>query len=218
MASYKVPLRDMRFVRDELLDMNDYYQTVVDWQEVTPDLVGSIFDECAKFCENVLAPLNRGGDLESCQFRDGMVTTPTGFKEAYQQYVAGGWSSLDAPVEHGGHGLPKSVGFAVTEMTGTANWSWQMYPGLSKGAINTVAAQGSDEQKAHYLTKLVEGTWTGTMCLTEAQSGSDLGLLRCKAEPNKDGSYSISGTKIFISSGEHDMADLGDDRDPLVCC
>lgn len=207
MTTYKAPLRDIHFVRDELLGLSDYYQSVTDWQEVTPDLTTAILDECAKFCENVLAPLNRVGDIESCQFNDGVVTTPTGFKEAYQQYIDGGWSSLDVSEEHGGQGLPHSLGFAVTEMSGTANWAWQMYPGLSKGAINTVLTHGSDDQKKLYLTKLVEGTWTGTMCLTEGHSGSDLGLLRCKAEPNADGSYSISGTKIFISSGEHDMAE-----------
>ncbi len=207
MTSYKAPLRDIHFVRDELLELDSYYQSTVDWQEVTPDLTTAILDECAKFCENVLAPLNRVGDIESCQIDDGVVTTPTGFKEAYQQYIGDGWTSLDAPEQYGGQGLPHTLGMAVTEMTGTANWSWQMYPGLSKGAINTVLTHGSDKQKELYLTKLVEGTWTGTMCLTEGQSGSDLGLLRCKAEPNAAGSYNLTGTKIFISSGEHDMAE-----------
>jgi alkylation response protein AidB-like acyl-CoA dehydrogenase len=207
MTVYNAPLRDIHFVRDELLGLSDYYQSVPDWQEVTSDLTTAVLDECAKFCENVLAPLNRVGDIESCQLHDGVVTTPTGFKEAYQQYIGDGWTSLDAPEEYGGQGLPYSLGLAVTEMTGTANWSWQMYPGLSKGAINTVLTHGSDEQKRLYLTNLVEGTWTGTMCLTEGHSGSDLGLLRCKAEPNADGSYSISGTKIFVSSGEHDLSE-----------
>jgi len=205
--TYKAPLRDIHFVREELLGTSDYYQATPQWQEASPDLVTAIFDECAKFCENELAPLNRGGDIEGCQYNEGEVKTATGFKEAYQQFVEGGWASLDAPVEHGGQGLPKSLGLVITEMMGTANWAWQMYPGLSKGAINTVATNGDEKQKELYLTKMVEGVWTGTMCLTEAHCGTDLGLLRTKAEPNEDGSYNISGTKIFISSGEHDMAE-----------
>ncbi len=154
-----------------------------------------------------LAPLNRVGDLEGCTWSADGVKTPTGFKEAYQQFVEGGWPSLAHDVEHGGQGLPESLGLAISEMVGQANWSWGMYPGLSHGAMNTLHAHGTAEQQATYLTKLVSGEWTGTMCLTEPHCGTDLGMLRTKAEPQADGSYKITGTKIFISAGEHDMAD-----------
>lgn len=207
MPEYKAPLRDMQFVLNEALAAGEHYASLPGCEEATHDMVNAILEEGAKFSERVLAPLNQIGDQQGCQFNEGEVTTPEGFKEAYQQYVEGGWPSLAHDPEHGGQGLPESIGTILSEMVGTANWSWSMYPGLSHGAMNTLTEHGSPEQKETYLTKLVSGEWTGTMCLTEPHCGTDLGMLRTKAEPNADGSYSLSGTKIFISAGEHDMAE-----------
>ncbi|UZE97093.1 acyl-CoA dehydrogenase C-terminal domain-containing protein [Alkalimarinus alittae] len=207
MPEYKAPLRDINFVMKELLDSETHYASFPGGEEATPEMVEAIIGEGAKFCEEVIAPLNQSGDEEGCTLVDGTVKTPTGFKEAYSQFVEGGWPTLSADPNYGGQGLPESVNIAISEMVGTANWSWGMYPGLSHGAVNTVHEYGTDEQKETYLTKLVTGEWTGTMCLTEPHCGSDLGILRTKAEPNADGSYSITGTKIFISAGDHDMVD-----------
>lgn len=207
MSDYKAPLREIQYVMWELLGYEQHYQSLPGGDEASPDVVNAVIEEGAKFCENVLAPLNAVGDREGCTWKDGEVTTPTGFKEAYQQYVEAGWPSMCHHEEHGGQGLPQSLGTILSEMVGSANWSWGMYPGLSHGCMNTLEAHGTAEQKERYLGKLVEGSWTGTMCLTEPHCGTDLGMLRTKAEPNADGSYNITGTKIFISAGEHDMSE-----------
>ena len=207
MPHYKAPLRDLRFVRNELLGYEAHYASLPGAEDATPDMVDAILEEGAKFCEQVLSPLNRIGDEQGCTLTEKGVTTPAGFKEAYQQFVDGGWPSLASDTEFGGQGLPASLGFVLSEMMGTANWSWNMYPGLSHGAMNTLEAHGTQEQKETYLTRLISGEWTGTMCLTEPHCGTDLGLLKTRAQPQKDGSYRISGTKIFISAGEHDLAE-----------
>ncbi|MEX0623199.1 acyl-CoA dehydrogenase C-terminal domain-containing protein [Saccharospirillum sp.] len=206
MPAYKAPLRDLQFVMHEMLNAEDHYQAI-GAEDATRDMVDAIMGEAAKFCEEVLSPLNQVGDQEGCTWNDDEVITPTGFKAAYRQWVDNGWPSLAQPTEFGGQGLPDSIGSVVSEMVSTANWAWGMYPGLSHGAMNTIELHGTDEQKEVYLSKLVSGEWTGTMCLTEPHCGSDLGTLKSKAEENADGSYAISGTKIFISSGEHDMAE-----------
>ncbi|MBV1881966.1 MAG: acyl-CoA dehydrogenase C-terminal domain-containing protein [Pseudomonadales bacterium] len=207
MTQYKSPIRDIQFVLHELLGIENHYQQLLGNDEVNRELIDAVIEEGAKFSENELAPMNQSGDEEGCHWDDGVVTTPKGFKEAYDKYVEGGWPSLGGDKAFGGQGLPSSLGSVVSEMVGSANWSWSMYPGLSQGAVATLESHGTEDQKKVYLTKLISGQWTGTMCLTEPQCGSDLGLVRTKAEQNDDGSYSISGTKIFISAGEHDMAE-----------
>lgn len=208
MPEYKAPLKDIEFVMNEVLDFEQHYANLPGGDEASPDLVNAILVEAAKFSEEVLSPLNQVGDQQGCtRHEDGSVTTPEGFKEAYNQYVEGGWPSLAHDAEFGGQGLPESLSSIISEMVGTSNWSWGMYPGLSHGCMNTLTSHGTDEQKQAYLPKLISGEWTGTMCLTEPHAGTDLGLLRTKAEPNEDGSYNITGTKIFISSGEHDMSE-----------
>ncbi|WP_096085917.1 acyl-CoA dehydrogenase C-terminal domain-containing protein [Agaribacterium haliotis] len=207
MNDYQAPLRDYDFIFFELFDFEQHYQRLGLGDEASPDIVRAIFEEGAKFCEQVIAPLNRSGDEEGCHWQDGEVTTPKGFKEAYQQYVDAGWPSMSHDTKYGGQGLPESLGTLLSEMVGTANWSWGMYPGLSHGAMKTLSLHGSEDQREAYLSKLIEGRWTGTMCLTEAHCGTDLGLLKTKAEARADGSYSISGSKIFISAGEHDLSE-----------
>jgi alkylation response protein AidB-like acyl-CoA dehydrogenase len=207
MPTYKAPVRDMRFLMNEVLDFESHYKTFPEGEEATPDMVEAIIGEMAKLCENTLAPLYQSGDEEGCKFEDGVVTTPKGFKEAYDEFVAGGWQGLSHPVEFGGQGLPASLGLIKSEMMATANWSFTMYPGLSMGAMNTIQMHGSEQQLQDYMVPMTEGTWGGTMCLTEPQCGTDLGQVKTKAEPQKDGSYKISGTKIFISSGEHDLTE-----------
>lgn len=207
MPEYKAPVRDIKFVINELLESEKLHQTLPGYEEASEDLMNAIVDEGAKFAEEILAPLNRSGDEEGCHWSEEGVTTPAGFKEAYHHYVENGWPALSAEIEHGGQGMPNLLGIVINELCGTANWSWLMYPGLSHGAIKTIEEHGDDQQKDTFLTKLVAGTWTGTMCLTESHCGSDLGLLRAKAEPQADGSYAITGTKIFISAGDHDMTE-----------
>ncbi|MGQ0529715.1 MAG: acyl-CoA dehydrogenase C-terminal domain-containing protein [Panacagrimonas sp.] len=207
MPTYKAPLRDTRFLMNEVFDYPSHYAGLSNGKDADPDTVASILDECAKFCEEVLAPINLSGDEEGCRLDSGEVRTPKGFKEAYAQYVAGGWQGLSHPAEYGGQGLPMSMGLFKSEMMGTANWSFTMYPGLSLGAMNTIMQYGSPELLQTYMPPLVEGRWTGTMCLTEPQCGTDLGQVKTKAEPRADGTYALTGTKIFISAGEHDLAE-----------
>lgn len=208
MPDYTTPVRDINFVLFELLNAEQHYRSIPEYEEITQELISAVIDESAKFADNVLAPLYQIGDKEGCTWTPDGVTTPTGFKEAYQQYVENGWPAMSAPQEYGGQGLPHSFGGVINnEIVGTANWPWGMYPGLSHGAKVTIETHGTPEQIDKYLPKMVQGDWTGTMCLTEAHCGTDLGLLRTKADPNPDGSYSISGTKIFISAGDHDMAE-----------
>jgi alkylation response protein AidB-like acyl-CoA dehydrogenase len=206
MSDYKAPLRDIHFSLNEVLDYPKHCRAI-GADEVGEELSVAIFAEAAKFAENVIAPLNKIGDEEGCHWANGQVTTPKGFKAAYAQFVEGGWPGLPMPEEYGGQGLPGSLNFALNELFFSANHAWAMYPTLSGGAVETILAHGTDEQKQAYLAKLVSGEWTGTMCLTESHCGSDLGLLRTKAENHDDGSYRITGSKIFISAGEHDMAD-----------
>jgi len=207
MPAYKAPLRDMRFLINEVFDFPAHYRGLVNGKDADPETVDAILGECAKLCEEVLSPLNLSGDQEGCKLKDGVVTTPKGFKEAYEQYVAGGWQGLSHPVEYGGQGLPISMGVFKTEMLGSANWSFNMYPGLSLGAMNTIMQYGSAELKKLYMPPLTEGRWAGTMCLTEPQCGTDLGQIKTRAEPRPDGTYAVTGTKIFISSGDHDLTE-----------
>jgi alkylation response protein AidB-like acyl-CoA dehydrogenase len=206
MPDFKAPIRDIQFALFEVLNAQAHYEKI-GAQEASRELIDAIISEGAKFAEEVLAPLNRVGDEVGCKFDNGVVTTPPGFKQAYKQYVEGGWPSLAGDPKYGGQGLPDSIATVVNEMVSTANWSWGMYPGLSHGAKLTLAQYGTQQQKETYLSKLTSGEWTGTMCLTEAHCGTDLGLLKTKAELQGDGSYSLTGTKIFISAGEHDMAE-----------
>ncbi|MFV8572273.1 acyl-CoA dehydrogenase C-terminal domain-containing protein [Marinobacter sp. SBS5] len=207
MPQYKAPLRDMKFLMNDVFDYPRHYAGLSSGENATPDIVEAILNECGRFCEEELSPLYQVGDEEGCKLENGEVTTPKGFKEAYNQYVMGGWQGLSAPEEFGGQGLPASMGLFKQEMMGTANWSFAMYPGLSLGAMNTIYLHGSDEQKQTYLVPLTEGRWGGTMCLTEPQCGTDLGQVKTKAEPQADGTYKLTGTKIFISSGEHDLTE-----------
>ena len=207
MGSYVPPLRDIQFVMHELLDTEATLKQLPAHADLDVDTINAIVEEAGKFSSQVIFPLNHSGDQEGCTWNDTVVTTPKGYKEAYKQYVEAGWPALSCDPEYGGQGLPVSLNNALYETLNSANLAWTMYPGLSHGAYECLHAHGSDELKAAYLPKLVSGEWTGTMCLTEPHCGTDLGILRTKAVPNADGSYAITGTKIFISSGEHDMAE-----------
>ncbi len=205
MSQYRAPLRDMQFVIKELLGVEDHYARLSGCEEVGEDLLEAISQSGAKFAEQVLAPINGSGDSQGCRFDHGQVTTPDGFAEAFREFGAGGWQGLRIPVADGGQGLPPSAGIAVSEMFGAANYAWSMYPGLAQAPITCIRAGGTEQQKQTWLPRLISGEWAGTMCLTESHCGSDVGLVRTKAIANGDGSYRISGTKIFISGGEHDM-------------
>ncbi|WJS99494.1 acyl-CoA dehydrogenase C-terminal domain-containing protein [Novosphingobium humi] len=204
MQVYTAPLRDMRFVLNEL-HQDDGFGGLSVHEEFTQDLTDAVLEEAAKICQDVLLPINLSGDSEGCQYENGVVRTPKGFKEAYDQFVQGGWGGLVMPVEYGGQGLPEAVGKLVEEMICATNVSFSLYPGLTAGAVTALNAYASEELKAAYLPKMISGEWSGTMNLTEPHCGTDLGLLRTKAEPVGDGSYKVTGSKIFISAGEQDL-------------
>ncbi|MEQ1694041.1 MAG: acyl-CoA dehydrogenase N-terminal domain-containing protein, partial [Gemmatimonas sp.] len=206
MPAYKAPLDDIRFL---LQDVHNVAQLAAlpGFEDATPDLIDTVLTEGAAICEQVLFPLNQSGDAEGVRLENGEVRTPTGFKEAYTQYAAAGWTGVVADPAFGGQGLPETVGFVMEEMLCSSNLSFSMYPGLSHGAYSAMMSHGSDEIKERFLHKLVDGTWSGTMCLTEAHSGTDLGIISTKAVPAGDGAYQITGSKIFISAGEHDLTE-----------
>ncbi|MDZ7813706.1 MAG: acyl-CoA dehydrogenase C-terminal domain-containing protein [Ideonella sp.] len=209
MAQYTPPLRDLQFVLHELLDVSSEFKQMPAHADIDADTINAVLEEGGKFAAEVLFPINSSGDAEGCKLDKATheVTPPTGFKEAYAKYVEGGWPALSCDPEYGGQGLPHTVNQCFYEMLNSANQAWTMYPGLSHGAYECLHAHGTEEQKRLYLTKLVSGEWTGTMCLTEPHCGTDLGMLRTKAEPLADGSYKITGQKIFISAGEHNLAE-----------
>lgn len=207
MPSYNPPLRDMQFLMHEVFKVTETYQQIPKYAEVDADTINAVVEEAGKFAANVAFPLNISGDEEGCTLNKEIheVTTPKGFKQAYAQFIEGGWPALSCDPEYGGQGLPFVLNSALYEMLNSANQAWTMYPGLSHGAYEALHAYGTPEQKKIYLGKLTSGEWTGTMCLTEPHCGTDLGMLRTKAEPQADGSYKITGNKIFISAGEHDF-------------
>ncbi len=206
MPAYKAPLDDIRFL---LHDVHNVAQlsALPGFEEATPDVIDAVLAEGAAICEQVLFPINQSGDAEGVHLVNGEVKTPSGFKEAYAQYAAGGWVGIAADPAFGGQGLPETVRFVMEELLCSSNLSFSMYPGLSHGAYSAMISHGTDEIKQRFLPKLVDGTWSGTMCLTEAHAGTDLGIIRTKAEPAGDGAYHITGSKIFISAGEHDLTE-----------
>ena len=208
MPTYTPPLRDMQFVMHEVFKVTDEFKAMPQHAEVDVDTINAVIEEAGKFASEVIFPLNISGDTEGCVLDKATheVKTPTGFKEAYDKYVEGGWAALSCDPAYGGQGLPFVLNQCLYEMMNSANQAWTMYPGLSHGAYEALHAHGTDEQKKLYLPKLTSGEWTGTMCLTEPHCGTDLGLLRTKAEPQADGTYKLTGNKIFISAGEHSMA------------
>jgi alkylation response protein AidB-like acyl-CoA dehydrogenase len=206
MTTYKAPLRDFRFVLTELFDVGGL-ASLPGYAEATPDTIEAILEEAGRLCEEVLFPINRSGDEEGCHYENGAVRTPKGFKEAYRTFREGGWTALACDPEWGGQGLPHTLSFCVEEMVTSANMSFGMYAGLSQGAYRALALHGTQKQKETWLPKLTDGTWSGTMCLTEPHCGTDLGQIRTKAVPTGEGKYRITGTKIFISAGEHDLTD-----------
>jgi alkylation response protein AidB-like acyl-CoA dehydrogenase len=206
MPTYKAPLADYRFILNDVLHIQNY-ANLPGFADATPETIDAVLDEAGKLMEEVIAPLNQVGDREGCKWDNGTVTTPTGFKDAYRTFCEGGWGGLTADPEYGGQGLPALIGFIFSEMMTGANMAFGMYPGLTHGAYEAIHAWGDAAQKQTYLPKMVTGEWTGTMNLTEPHCGTDLGLIRTKAEPQADGSFRITGTKIFISAGEHDMSD-----------
>ena len=208
MPNYQAPLRDMHFVLHELLNVEHELRSLPAHAEMDADTINQVLEEGGKFASDIVFPLNHSGDREGCHYDAAThsVTAPAGFKQAYQQYVAAGWPALSCDPAYGGQGLPIVLNNGFYEMLNSANQAWTMYPGLSHGAYECLHAHGSEEQKKLYLPKLVSGEWTGTMCLTESHCGTDLGLLKTRAQPQADGSYHLTGSKIFISAGEHDLS------------
>ncbi len=206
MQTYKAPLRDMRFLLHEVFDATDPPPRPGE-EALAPDLIDSILEEAGRFVEEVLAPLNASGDEEGCHYENGVVRTPKGFKAAYDLFREGGWTALACDSDYGGQGLPESVNKLVEEMICSANLSFSLYPGLSRGAYQALRDHGAEDLKRRFLPKLASGVWSGTMCLTEPHCGTDLGMLRTRAVPQADGSYLLSGNKIFISAGEHDLTE-----------
>lgn len=207
MPSYTAPVRDMQFILHELLKIDRYGDVLAGFADANAETVRAVLEGAAQISEELLLPANKIGDQLGCRWQHGQVVTPSGFKEAYRSVVEGGWTSLTGNPHYGGQGLPYVLGLAVSEMMASANMAFTMYPGLTTGAIEAIEIDGSETQKASFLPKMIAGHWTGTMNLTEPHCGTDLGLLRTKAEPHADGSYRITGTKIFISAGEHDLAE-----------
>jgi len=207
MPSYTAPLRDMRYLLEQVFDYENTLAGLEGYDDAGLDVVMAVLDSAATFARDVVLPINLAGDDLGCVYRDGVVTTPPGYREAYRQYREAGWSALAADTRYGGQGLPASLGLMVREFIAAGSMSFGMYAGLSMGAYRAIAAHGSDTLKETYLTRLASGKWTGTMCMTEAGAGSDLSLMRTRATPAADGSFQISGTKIFISAGEHDLSD-----------
>ena len=206
MPSYTTPLRDLCFVYRELLD-SEVIQALPGYEEVTPDLVEAILAEAGKFCEEQLLPLNRTGDEEGCRFEEGSVFTPKGFKEAFRAFTEAGWTTLHAAPEYGGQGLPKFLTMMLEEILSSANFSFGLYPGLTSGACSAINGYASEELKQRFLPKMVAGQWCGAMCLTEPHCGTDLGMLRTRAEPQANGRYLLNGSKMFITAGEHDLTE-----------
>jgi butyryl-CoA dehydrogenase len=207
MVSYAAPLDDIRFLLYDLLDYEGQVAALPGCEEASRELVDAVLEEGAKFCQNELLPLNRSGDEEGCRFENGVVRTPEGFKALYDSFCEAGWNGLSLSPDYGGQGLPKTLQFVMTELICSTNLSFGMYPGLTHGACNALEMHGSDDQKQAFLPNMIHGRWSGTMCLTEPHCGTDLGLIRTRAEPKDDGRYAITGTKIFISAGEHDLSE-----------
>ncbi|HEU4631771.1 MAG TPA: acyl-CoA dehydrogenase C-terminal domain-containing protein [Gemmatimonadaceae bacterium] len=206
MPTYRAPLDDIRFLLQDVLDVGQL-AALPGFADATPDVVLAVLEEGARLCEEVLAPLNAVGDQEGCRFEHGVVTTPTGFRAAYDAFREGGWTAMTGDPEYGGQGMPHVVRYVFDEMLCSANLSFSMYPELAHGAITLLERWADDELKRLYLPKLLDGSWSGTMCLTEPQAGTDLGIIRTKAVPAGDGAYLVSGTKIFISAGDHDLTE-----------
>ena len=207
MPAYRAPIQDIGFLLNNVFTADTLFSSMPGTEEVSTDLTSAIVEEAGKIAEGLLAPINQSGDQQSCQYNDGVVTTPDGFKEAYKAYAEGGWAGLTGEVAYGGQGMPKTLAALIEEMSFAANSSFALFTILTTGATLTLSQHGSEELKQRYLPKMYEGVWTGTMCLTEPHAGTDLGMIKTRAVPNADGSYSLSGTKIFITAGEHDLAE-----------
>ena len=207
MPDYKTPVRDIQYAMNEVLNFQAHYAALPGCEEATPDMVEAILEEAASFIDNEVAPLSQSGDAEGCHWENGEVSTPGGFKKAWDLYVENGWCTMSQPIDYGGQGMPPSLGNVFGELVASANHGWAMYATLTWGAIKTAECYADDAVRQKYIPPMVEGRFTGTMCLTEAHAGSDLGLLRTKAEPSTNGTYSITGSKIFITSGDHDLSE-----------